>query len=264
MKLTIYIWNLLIFFFSAYALQANVVVLVSGKIIDTETGKPVTTKVKFIDDNGKAISTPTNSNDGAFQQVLTSGNSYQVVVEGWLTNNEQKILKIPAFTEYAELGYDFKVKKLQEGLVVSANNFFEKNSEKIKPDAVEEIKSIKELMKNQVGLVFEVTINSSDSYFKKKVVKESYIQKGRKKTRNGTVTTETQLNELLDKRKNAFIELLKELQIQPKNFNIKTELVVIPPKPKAKINTKSKSKQVHVEELFADNLIIKIEKVMKF
>ena len=244
--------------------NTGVVILINGKIINTENGKPIAAKVKFIDENGKVHSSSSNSNDGVFQQVLPSGFTYSVFIQGWLTNKELSKIVVPKYSEYAELGYEFRVTELKKGLIISATNFFEKNSDVIKPDAIETLKSIKGLNSTQSGLVFEATINSGDSYFQKKTVKESYTEKGRKKTRNVVLTPEKQLNELLDKRKEKLISMLNELQIQQNNVNIKTELIVHPPKPKAKVKTKSKSKVISTDEIFADNLIIRIDKVMKF
>jgi hypothetical protein len=244
--------------------NSGVVVLMNGKIVNAENGKPVTAKVKFVDENGKVHSSSSNSSDGVFQQVIPSGYTYSIFFDGWLTENVVNKIVVPKYSEYSELGYEFKVTEIKQGLLISKTNFFEKNSDKINPEAKETLQSLKDLIVNQKGIVFEVSINSADSYFQKKTVKESYTEKGRKKTRNVVISTEKQLLELLDKRKENLINLLDELKIHQKSINMTTELIVVQPKPKAKIKTKSKSQILSTDEIFADNLIIRVDKVMKF
>jgi hypothetical protein len=240
------------------------VVLVNGKLLNQSNNKPVATKIKFIDIDGKVNSAASNSEDGSYQIVVQSGKDYGIVVEGWLPSNEMQRISIPAFTEYSELNYDFSLVQIKKGLILSAGNFFEKNSNKIKPEGLEQFQNIKNLLTEQKGLVFEALIRSGDSYFKKKTYNETYKIKGKTRTRKATLTTESQLLELLDKRKSALIEILETNNIPLKSVNIKVELQVRDPqKNSSKIKTNKKSKSFTIEEVFSENLTISIDKVIK-
>lgn len=256
---------LLIFFTSLSGLYSGVVVLVNGKLTNITNKKPIATKINFVSTENKVYTAASNSNDGTYQVVLQSGMDYYVVVEGWLPQAESRFITIAPHNEYAELGYDFQVEQLKKGITILSGNFFEKNSANIPADVKEKFHILKNLFKEQKGLSFEAVIKSSDSYFKSKKVKETYEHKGKKKTRMATVTSEIQLNELLDKRKQALMDILQEFEIPLKSVNIKTELIVLPSgKEKSRVKTKTKKKSISVEELFSENLSIKIDKVMKF
>ncbi|MBX3043033.1 MAG: hypothetical protein KIT33_02195 [Candidatus Kapabacteria bacterium] len=260
--------NLVIVFFtitSLLPLYSNSVVLVQGKLINKSNNKPIGTKIKFIDDEGKEITSSSNSGEGDFQIVVPSGKKYDVIIEGWLQEKDIQKIDIPVYNSYSELGYEFLLTPLKQGISLASGAFFEKNSEKFNSNFDEVVSELKKLLKHQKGIILEAKISSADSYFKSYKVKENYLdKKGKKKVRDKTVTTEVQLNDLLDKRKLALEEILSSHNIPLKSVNISTELIVNPPKPKVKVKTKGKNKSVSLDELFSENLIITIAKVMKF
>jgi len=249
----------IVLIFSAINLYSGVIILINGKLTDKSTGKPIATKIKFIEESGKVHQSNSNSIDGKFQQVLPVGKLYDIVIDGWVIDNHLRTIHIGEYQEYTELEYNYLAEKISVGMIIGSDNIFEKNSSQIKTDKLDILKYVKEFTRNQRGIFLQANISSTDSYFNSKSIKESYLDKrGRKKIRTVKKSNEEQLRQLLDERKNALITKLNELGIPLNNITINTELVVIKPK----VNKKSK-KQVQVEEIFADNLIVKIEKVLK-
>lgn len=242
-------------------LQAGVIILINGKLIDKANGKPISTKVRFIDSTGKEHSSNSNSIDGIFQQVLPSGNSYTMIVDGWVLDYNQRNIVVNDYTEYTEFGYEYQVTKLAAGLVLASGHIFKKNSSELIPESDVLFNYIKELNKTQKGLVFSADISSSDSYFKPRSKTVKIVEGGKSKSRKIQQSTEAILKDLLDDRKSVLLEKMKELGINPKNVNVKTDLIVKKPMPNIKVKTGKKL--VKIDDVFSKNLDIKIERIMK-
>lgn len=246
-------------------LSAGVIVLMNGKLTEKSTGKPIAAKIKFYDKSGKEHSSNSNSNDGVFQQVLPPGNEYTVVVVGWIVSPEKRKLIIQDYKEYTEFSSDFELVEIKPGLTLTSAKIFEKNGSNINAESDEFFKYLKYIGSSHKGVIFEVAINSADSYFETKTVKIQIAEKGKRKTKNIKSTTDEQLTQLLNQRKVEFLNKLTEYSIPEKSVNIRTELVINKPKPKAKVKTKKKSKTIveTTPELFPDDVILKIDRVIK-
>ncbi len=250
-------------------LSAGVIVLMNGKLTEKSTGKPIAAKIKFFDKSGKEHSSNSNSNDGAFQQVLPAGNEFTVVVVGWIVSPEKRKFVIQDYSEYTEFEKDFDLVEIKPGITLNTAKLFEKNSSGINSESDDFFKYLKLMSKNQNGVIFEAAINSADSYFETKTVKIQVTEKGKRKTKSIKTTTDEQLTQLLNQRKVEFLNKLTEFSIPEKSVNIRTELVINKPKPKAKVKSKKKSKKKSIQVIdttpgiFPDDVTLKIDKVIK-
>jgi outer membrane protein OmpA-like peptidoglycan-associated protein len=73
--------------------KPEAVILITGKVIDTTTGKPVEAKIVYIDlDTGKEVgSARTNPTDGSYTITLPSGKKYgyRAEADGYMAMNEE-------------------------------------------------------------------------------------------------------------------------------------------------------------------------------
>jgi hypothetical protein len=251
---------ILVFIFNFSSAYSIVMVLLNGKIIDKSTGKPVATKVKFIEKSGKVHQSNSNSIDGIFQQVMPAGIEYSVIIEGWIPEEKLRKLSVPNYQEYTEFGFEYNVDKIDVGTILASGSIFQSNSSEIKSEFEPLFDYIKEVNKSKKGLIFDAKISTADSYFAPKTISEKYVVKGKSKTRKVTLTTETQLTKLIDDRQTKLIVKFENMGINSKNLNFTPELVIKKPKPNSKV--KSKSKTLSVEEIFSNNLTIKIERII--
>lgn len=240
--------------------QDNNVVLLNGYVRDITDGKPVTTKVKFINSSGSILEARTNSEDGSFQLVLPNGHNYNIVIEGYLQTDHDVMFDLSKINKYSEMARTLNVMKLEQGLELLAIDAFVDNDSKPHDTLSKYLDFIKHLLVQQKGLHLELIINSVDSYFKDKTVKKTITEKGKKKTVNVNISAQEQLKELLEKRSNTLRELIKPLKIQERNAIITTDLIVAPP-PKPVKKTKSKTPEQPKEPVF--DLTVKIARVMK-
>ncbi len=262
-KVKSYILLFIVLFLLSFSNSFSVVmVLLNGKIIDKATGKPIATKIKFTDEKGTVHQSNSNSIDGVFQQVLPAGTKLNIIIEGCLIDENQKVLNVPNYDEYTEFGIEYKVDKIDVGFVIATGSIFEKNSTELKAEHKSLFDYIKTIDKSKIGLVYNVNISSSDSYFAPKTVTEKIVEKGKTKTKKRQITSEEQLENLLTKRKEALIQHFLNIGIRAKNLNFTTELIVKKPNPKAKLKTKS-NKTLNFDDVFSNNLTIKIERIMK-
>lgn len=241
--------------------QDNPVVLISGTISKFDDGKPISSKVKFINSQGVVFEAKSNSDDGSYQQVLPVGEQYSLIVEGYLQSDHEFVLNLKNINMYSEMSRDIKVIALREGLELVSIDAFVDNDSKTHDSIKIYMNYLKHILTHQKGLHLELVVNSSDSYFKDKKVKKTFTEKGKNKTKTITLKNKDQLTDLLDLRVQAIKDLIKENKIQERNAVVSTDLVLTSaPKP-VKKSKKSKTPTPPAKPVF--DLTIKIAKVMK-
>ena len=223
MKKTIFGISLFILFFSILINVApaqksgEAVVLLQGKITDL-SGNPVATTITFIGNNGKKISAKSNSKDGAYQQVLTPGVTYNLLFKGYMVSDNIEVV-IPRVTEYTELSRNITVKKIEEGLYLMKFVAFGSNQSTLKGDYPTYFATLKDFLKDNISASVVITIGMNDSYFKpteKKVQVPG--KKGKTVTKKVKVTTEEQLSTLADARINALKDYFASITLPEKKI----------------------------------------------
>ena len=124
------------------ALRPKPVLLVSGRVLDAKTGKPVMAEIHYENlETGKDIgSARTSPGTGAYKIALPAGESYGYRAEapGYVAVSENLDLKNE--TEYQEITRDLTLVPLEKGEVVRMNNiFFETAKADLRPESFAEL-----------------------------------------------------------------------------------------------------------------------------
>jgi ribosomal protein L21E len=166
---------ILVFALVSFA-NAQIPLLVKGKIVDEFTGKPVICTIEFRTDNGKKIKITTQE-DGLYQQVLTSGSTYEVYLYNWDVLRKSENYTVPDLDDFQEVNKDFKVKKLEKGNKVFDLNFFDNTSSILNGSSEEFLKELNTIMRFNRHVQFAFHINAHDSYSKSNSKIKSLVEK---------------------------------------------------------------------------------------
>jgi len=222
--------SLLILFFSIIIINnakaqksGETVVLLQGRISDI-SGNPVGTTLNFIGNNGKKISAKSNSKDGTYQQVMTPGVTYNLLVKGYMVNDNIEV-DIPKVTEYTELSRNFTVKKIEEGLNLMKFVAFNPNQSTLKGEYSTYFTTLKDFLRDNINASVVITVGMNDSYFKPT---EKKIQvpgkKGKTVSKKVKVTPEEQLSTLADERINSIKDYFASITLPEKKISFVKDL----------------------------------------
>jgi outer membrane protein OmpA-like peptidoglycan-associated protein len=139
------------------------VVLVSGKVIDSKTGKvPQNAKIIYEDlTNGKELGVATpDPITGIYKVVLPYGKNYGIttIIDGYLgTSQNIDLSKITG--KYLEIeGKDMTVKPVEAGATIEMNNiFFEFGKAALKPESYPELNRIATFFKSNTKIISEIS-----------------------------------------------------------------------------------------------------------
>ena len=253
---------LFLFLNSLYGIQENVPVLITGKILEISTNKPIGTDIKFIDENGKSAILKSNSLDGFYQQVLMSGKNYKMFLDGFIINGESNSFTIPSYQKYIEINKNFEVKQITNGLEILHNAAFLKNDSSLTPAGVESLKDLKEIISSQKAVIYlDIFLSTADSYFKTITQKQQVIEKGKKKTKNVTIHPHDQAKNLIESRRNVILDELKKVKVNSRLITFTEDLNYQKSEPKkAKPSKKGKAP---IPETPVYTLKVNVSKVTK-
>lgn len=264
MKKTLSIFGIIILFLylvhnEVYAQSTgDAVVLLSGKVLDIN-GNPLSVKIEFIGDNGKKITTTSNSKDGLYQQVLTPGIKYLVSFKDYLEVSGDGVVYIPNVKKYTEMSRTFTLRKIEEGQELSYFKAFNPNDSILTGNYANEFQRIKDFMSSNLNATIVIVISGKDSWFATKSIKEKYKDsKNRTKTRTVKIQPIEQMTQLLEARKDAVMNYLRTLKIRDKSITIEFDNSM-GSKP---VKTKKK-KKASTETIEHPNVIVKVGKIKK-
>jgi len=236
----------------------DAVVLLSGKVLDLN-GKPLSVKIEFTGDNGKKITTTSNSSDGMYQQVLTPGIKYSVSFKDYLEVAGDGMVDIPSVKKYTEMSRTFTLRKIEEGLELSHFKAFNHNDSHLTGHYANEFQRIKEFMSSNINASIVIIISGRDSWFATKSVKQQYKDnKNRTKTRTIKIQPKEQMMQLLEARRDAVLDYVKTLKIREKSISIEFD-ETMGSKP---VIPKGKKKQP-VQTVEHPNVTVKVSKIKK-
>lgn len=135
------------------------VVVVSGKIIDKTTGKPVNTTVKFspLDEDGEVIEVSTNPETGTYSLVLLKGKRYEILADkkGYFSVSEY--IDLTNFEKFDNIERDLDLAKMELGQSIKLNNiFFEYNKVEIKDESKKELERLLGVLNVNPSLKIEI------------------------------------------------------------------------------------------------------------
>lgn len=211
--------------------QKNHVVLLQGIVTERISGKPVSTRILFINDKGKKIDCKSNSIDGAYQQVLNSGETYNVVFKGFISIDPDMKIEIPADVNYKETTLNFSLENLNSAKDLFNYKMFEPNKSAV--INIFPIQHLKSFVDFNPDAKIVVTVSSIDSWFnnsKRRV--EKIGKKGVKSFVNETYSSKQQLSDLIDSRISTLKEEFKANNVFLKDNAFIKDLQVVPIKKK--------------------------------
>lgn len=253
---------LIVFYSFGLFAQTKIVVLMNGKTIDNQTGKPVGTMINFISSKGQKTQVKSDNADGKFQIVLNSGEKYQIIFQDYLLNTSSEYTT-PNPSEYIEFDKDFRLNKFNVGTQLFSVNLFNPNDDKVINSDSKELLWLKHWLNLNKKANIKLSVSSADSYLAPYTVKEQVIIKKKKKTKNVTITTEQQLKELLIKRVANLRNVFNDLKFNASTINIVENIIVNKPvkstKKFKKKNSKEDIKQTPSKTI--NNVVCTIEKI---
>ncbi|HYM21058.1 MAG TPA: OmpA family protein [Candidatus Kapabacteria bacterium] len=142
------------------ALKPEPVVLVSGKVFDGKTGKPLAADIHYeilpgAKDAGIAHSNP---KDGSYKIVLPAGQMYgfRAEVKGYIPVDEN--LDVKKVTEYKEINRDLKLVPFEAGETVRLNNiFFDFNKSVLHEESNAVLDRLVVMLKQQPAITLEIS-----------------------------------------------------------------------------------------------------------
>ncbi|MEO5643653.1 MAG: OmpA family protein [Bacteroidia bacterium] len=129
--------------------RPNPVVLVSGKVLDQKTGKPVETTITYfsIADNIEAGTARSSPGTGEYSIVLPYGKTYgfRAQADGYYAVSEN--LDLTGLKAYAEIKRNLFLVPIEVGQVIRLNNiFFESGKAALKPESFQELDRVVKLL----------------------------------------------------------------------------------------------------------------------
>lgn len=139
--------------------RPNPVALVSGKVLDQKTGKPVEATITYSvmasgEEAGSARSSP---GSGDYSIVLPYGKDYgfRAIADGYYAVSEH--LDLSALTKYEEVHRDLYLVPIEVGQVVRLNNiFFEFGKATLRPESSEELDRVAALLTDNPSMQIDI------------------------------------------------------------------------------------------------------------
>lgn len=145
--------------------------LLKGFIKDQRTLKPVSAEIELVDiEDNKLLATFNNdAATGKYLVTLPSGNNYGIAVKapGYLFHSEN--FNLPEEAAFREVNKDIYLQPLEVGSkVVLKNIFYDYNKATLRPESINELDRVVELLKNNPTLKVEMSAHTdtrgSDAY----------------------------------------------------------------------------------------------------
>jgi len=180
--------------------EDKVVIVISGKIVDKKTGKPIEAEITIIDNKTNKIiyRTESNSANGEYSVSVPVGKNYGMVINknGYMFHSEN--FDLVSQTNYQEINKDISISNIKLNSSVTLNNiFFEFASSTIQVYSYPELDRAVEFLTTNPNIKIEVsghTDNIGNAVENKKlseeraqVVTNYLIQKGIESSRLTTV-----------------------------------------------------------------------------
>lgn len=157
-------------------------VLIKGKVTDEFTGKPMGIDIVFENSKGTKIKIKSNSDNGAYEQLLEAGESYVVTLSNYDVIRQKEKINVDTTKNFKEQSINFVVKQLTVGRTVLSLDAFEPYGSELNQDAKDKLFEIETLLKFNRSVKLEFRITSHDSYSKPPQIIEApaKVKKGKK------------------------------------------------------------------------------------
>lgn len=135
------------------------VIVLTGKIIDENTGKPVKTTVKFspLDEEGEVIEVATNPETGSYSLVLLKGKKYEILADkkGYFSVAEN--VDLSNLESFENIERDLNLVKVEVGKSIKLNNiFFDYQKYTLKNESKKELDRLLSVLTTNSNLKIEI------------------------------------------------------------------------------------------------------------
>ena len=142
-----------------------VMIVISGKVIDEKTGKPVEAEIVIVDNKTNKIiyKTKSNGKNGEYTVTIPSGKNYAMLISksGYLFHSEN--FDLVSTSTYQEVNKDIDLKSAEVNNTVTLNNvFFEFGSAVIQKYSETELNKVVEFMKQNPQMKVEISGHTDD------------------------------------------------------------------------------------------------------
>ena len=155
-------------------IQPVPVLMVEGKILDAETGKPVNAEVinESLLENMPVAENTSSQNEGKYKMIMPKGEAYGLLAkaEGYMPM--AKSVDVSHLDSFSKKVHNIYMVPIEVGQTIRLNNiFFEFNKSTLKSTSYPELDRVASLMENHENMVIEVAGHTdsvgSDRYNKK-------------------------------------------------------------------------------------------------
>ena len=140
--------------------QPDPVLLVSGKVVDSKTGKGIAAEISYQELGQEEIAgtARTNPEDGTYKIVLPYGKhySFSAHVDGYFPISEN--IDLSKIDRYKEIDKELKLVPIEVGHTVRLNNiFFDFGKADLRPESFAELNKVAELMTENSKMEIEIS-----------------------------------------------------------------------------------------------------------
>jgi len=165
-------------------------------VLKDESGKPIETDLRFTSDDGKIVKVSSDLKGHFFNPILPG--NYTISIKGYIVNDNSKIVNIPTKAENHEFKHNITATKVEPGLNIGQKALFIKGKAVVNPAIKVYLQDLCEII-NENRSCIELTINTNDFYSK----------------------NQKDYTKLIENREIALINLLKDLKLRDKFYEIK-------------------------------------------
>lgn len=144
--------------------------LIRGTITNNIDNGIESVEIIFKDSSGKKFSTKSDSKTGKYQQLLRSGETYEIYFKRFdVLREEFEIIPEAGENNYKEQNLDFKVKLLKKGSTLSEFDLFDNNTSNLNSVAKKLIDNLKTLLRFNRSIKVNILVSANDSKSGKKL-----------------------------------------------------------------------------------------------
>jgi outer membrane protein OmpA-like peptidoglycan-associated protein len=139
--------------------EMKIVTILKGKVIDANTAEPLVAVITLVNNESNVVVERIHSKAGSgdFELVIPHGGNYGVATEaaGYLFNSIN--FNVPQFADYQEIDTHILMMKAEVGSkVVLKNIFFDTGKSDLKPESINELEKIRELLTGNPTLRMQI------------------------------------------------------------------------------------------------------------
>lgn len=141
-------------------MEAKVVIVIKGVIIDQSTGQPIDAEILIVDNNTNQViySTTSNSQNGQYSVTVPVGKNYGMVIrkDGYMFQSEN--FDLVSNTSHQQITKNIEIQSIDLNSSATLNNiFFDFGSTNLKNSSIPELNRVVQFMKDNPTVKIEIS-----------------------------------------------------------------------------------------------------------